>query len=80
MLHIALDKLTQFSFAFQYQLYIYWRRRQTQMLQINTVLSGDGLKLVAMRGWPHLHRVSNGRQLYARDLTSRHEGLTTVRS
>jgi len=33
------------------------------MLQINTVLTGDGLKLVVMRGRPHLQRVYYCRQL-----------------
>ena len=50
------------------------------MLQINTLLTGHGLKLVVMRGRPHLLPVSYGRQLIARDPTSRYEGLTTVPS
>jgi hypothetical protein len=50
------------------------------MLQNNTVHTGDGLNLVGMRGRPHLNRVSYGRQLKARDRTSRYEGLTTVPS
>jgi hypothetical protein len=48
------------------------------MLQINTVLTVDGLKLVVMGGRPDLHRVSYGRQLIARGPTSRYEGLTTI--
>ena len=47
---------------------------------LNIVLTGYGLKLVVMRRRPHLHNVSYGRQLIARDPTSRYEGFTTVPS